>query len=107
LIDGVYSYPSVHWILQHELFTRHAHFSVRFLPKGNLQWAMVRPPDGVVVQKKADGTAEFEVRDLPPLEEEELAPPESMINSRAHFFYIVGYAAPSSFWRNEARRRRF
>jgi hypothetical protein len=105
LIDGVYSYPSVHWILQHELFTRHAHFSVRFLPKGNLQWAMVRPPDGVVVQKKADGTAEFEVRDLPPLEEEELAPPESMINSRAHFFYIVGYAAPSWFWRDEARRQ--
>jgi hypothetical protein len=87
------------------LFTRHARFSVRYLPKGNLQWSLVRAPAGATVQKKPDGTAELEVKDVPALEQEEFIPPENLLNSRVHFFYVLGYASPSWFWRDEARRQ--
>jgi hypothetical protein len=105
LIDGSYSFPTAHWTLQHDLFTRHARFSVRYLPKGNLQWALVRAPASAVVQRRPDGTAELEVNDVPPLEKEEFVPPDNMLNSRVHFFYVVGYSPPAWFWRDEARRQ--
>ena len=105
LIDGTYSYPTAHWTLQHELFTRHARFRIRYLPKANLQWALVRAPQGASVQRKGDGTAELEVHDVPPLEKEEFAPPEDMINSRVHFFYMVGLASPEAYWRDESTRQ--
>ena len=96
LIDSTYSIPTMQWTLQHELFTRHARFTIRYLPKGNLEWALIRPPAGSKVELKPDGTAQLEIRDLPPLEKEELAPPENYINSRVHFFYVLGN--PYGFW---------
>jgi Domain of Unknown Function with PDB structure (DUF3857) len=105
LIDGTYSFPTARWMLQHELFTRHARFRLRYLPKANLQWTLVRPPQNAAVQRKGDGTAELEVHDVPPLEKEEFLPPEDLINSRVHFFYMLGFAAPSQFWRDEAKRQ--
>ena len=57
------------------------------------------------MQRKGDGTAELEVHDVPPLEKEEFAPPEDMINSRVHFFYMVGLASPEAFWRDESTRQ--
>ena len=103
-IDGLYSVPTVHWTLQHELFTRHARFSLRYLPKGTLDWALIRPPNGAAVQRKGDGTVELEVHDVPPIEEEEFAPPADMINSRVHFFYLVGFGPNANYWRDLARR---
>jgi hypothetical protein len=105
LIDGTYSFPTARWTLQHELFTRHARFRLRYLPKANLQWTLVRPPQNAAVQRKDDGTAELEVHDVPPLEREEFVPPEDLINSRVHFFYMLGFAVPSQFWRDEAKRQ--
>ncbi|HEY7097093.1 MAG TPA: DUF3857 domain-containing protein [Terriglobales bacterium] len=96
LIDSTYSIPTMQWTLQHELFTRHARFTIRYLPKGNLQWALIRPPAGSHVELKPDGTAQLEIRDLPPMEKEELAPPENYINSRVHFFYVLGNSY--GFW---------
>jgi len=104
LIDGTYAFPSAHWTLQHELFTRHARFRVRYLPKANLQWTLVRTPQNASGQRRGDGTAEREVHDVPPLEQEEFSPPEDMINSRVHFFYFLGLAIPESFWRSESTR---
>ena len=105
LIVDSYSFPTAHWTLQHELFTRHARFSVRYLPKANLQWALIRAPAGAVVQKNLDGTAELEVHDIPPLEKEEFVPPENLINSRVHFFYVIGVGTPAWFWLGEAQRQ--
>ena len=105
LIDGTYSFPTVRWTLQHELFTRHARFRLRYLPNANLQWTLVQPPPNAGVVRKGDGTAELEVHNIPPLENEEFVPPEDMFNSRVHFFYMVGLATAESFWRDEARRQ--
>ena len=100
-ILGTYSYPTVHWTIQHELFTRHARFSIRPLPKANLRWILVRLP-GMTVTKQPDGSCELEVRNVPPLEHEELRPPEPLINSRVHFFYVVGLE--STFWSSVGSR---
>jgi hypothetical protein len=105
LIDGTYSFPTAHWNLQHELFTRHARFRLRYLPKANLQWTLVRTPPNASVLRKGDGTAELEVKDIPPLEQEEFVPPEDLINSSVHFFYMLGFASPNQFWRDEAKRQ--
>lgn len=106
---GAFSVPTVHWQIQHELFTRHARFSVRPLAKAKLMWTVVRGPTGASVQREADGTAYLEVRDVPPLEKEEFAPPEDLIDSRIHFFYGVGlFEGPgdaSFFWSSVGRRQ--
>ncbi len=100
-ISEIFTIPTMHWTLQHQLYTRHARFSVRPIAKANLQWMMIRGPAGAIVQKENDGTAFLEVHDLPPLEKEEMMPPADFINSRIHFFYLLGavtYSAASSSW---------
>jgi len=101
LIDGIYTIPTIHWQIQHELYTRHARFVLHPLPKTALQWALIRMPKGADVQRQVDGTAVLEVRDVPPLDKEEYMPPDDYINSRVHFYYILGaYAGvdPQYYW---------
>ncbi len=105
----IYTIPTMRWTLQHELYTRHARFSVRPIAKGNLQWTIIRGPAGAAVQKEKDGTASLEVRDIAPLEKEEMMPPADFYNSRVHFFYLLGagsysLASSSFFWSGVGRR---
>jgi hypothetical protein len=67
LITDAYSIPTVHWKIQHELFTRHARFSIRPIPKANLRWTLVRAPSGTEVKRQEDGSYVLEVRNIPPL----------------------------------------
>jgi hypothetical protein len=68
---GIFTIPTMHWSIQHELYTRHARFSVRPIAKTNLQWSIIRGPAGAIVQRQDDGTVFLEVRNVAPLEKEE------------------------------------
>src|SRR6266581_1548370 len=46
-----------------------------------------------------DGTKRMEVHNVAAIEQEDYMPPESMLNSRVHFYYMVGYVDAN--WWNE------
>lgn len=108
-IDGVYSIPTMQWEIQHELYTRHARFALHPLPKGNLQWTLIRAPSGAGIVRQPDGTAVLEVKDVAPLDDEELMPPAAFINSRVHFYYLLSYMGTEAgseryYWTDLGRR---
>ncbi len=86
--EGGWSYPSVKWILQDDVYTRHGTFRLRPIAGGDLHWRIIRVRDNPRVEP--DGTVSLEIRDIPPLAKEEHLPPQSMLNSRIHFYYVVG-----------------
>src|SRR5205823_3377020 len=87
--------PSATWTIQHELYTRHALFVLHPVEGGRLQFAKVRLPN-ISPLSQSDGTVRMEVNNVAALEEERFMPPEAMLNSRVHFFYVVGHF--SNFW---------
>jgi hypothetical protein len=89
--------PTATWTIQHELFTRHAVFVLRPVKGGRLDFAKVRLPDNSP-STQTDGTMRMEVNNVAAIEEEEHMPPESMLNSRVHFYYKVGYVG--DYWRD-------
>ncbi len=101
LITGSYSYPTMHWTIQHELYTRHARFSIRPVPSARLRWIVVHLADNDVTAQP-NGTYQLEVRDIPALEKEEFMPVKDMISSRVHFFYVLGW--DGIYWQSEGGR---
>lgn len=108
LFEYGWTYPTTTWTVQQELFTRHAVFSIRPVKGGQLTFAKVRLPDNFP-SSQPDGTMRMEVKDVPAIEHEEYMPPESMLNSRVHFYYVVGplgnYWGTISKVRTEAAQR--
>jgi len=102
LVEGGWAFPTATWTVQQGLFTRHASFSLRPVKGGNLRWAKVRLPD-IDPRMSPDGTIRMEVFNVPPIEPEEFMPAETMINSRVHFFYVVGNYF--SFWQDYGKYR--
>jgi hypothetical protein len=92
--DG-WTIPTATWTIQQELFTRHAVFVLRPVKGGRLEYAKIRLPD-ISPSSQADGTVRMEVNNVPAIESERLMPPEATLNSRVHFYYMVGYF--SNFW---------
>ncbi len=97
IFDYGWTYPTTTWTVQEELFTRHAVFSIRPVKGGQLTFAKVRLPDNFP-SSQPDGTMRMEVKDVPAIEHEEYMPPESILNSRVHFYYVVGPLG--NYWRS-------
>jgi hypothetical protein len=99
VIDTVLSFPTEHWTVQHELFTRHVRFSLRPLPGAQLGrvWVGLAKDRGPRVQP--DGTVSLELENVPAFQEEEYMPPESAIKACVDLFYIVGSLMDAeNFW---------
>ncbi len=88
------SQRATQWIIQEELYVRRARFSFRPRPVGRLMWTWFGLPAGARPQDR-DGTIRMELENIPPFEEEEYAPPESVLKSRVDFFYV--YSIPKDF----------
>jgi len=92
-----FTIPTTVWTIQQDLFTRHAVFVIRPVKNGTLSYARVRLPD-IEPTKQPDGTMRMEVNNVAALEEEDRMPPRSMLTSRVHFYYRVGWIF--SYWAN-------
>ncbi len=98
LFREAWTIPTATWTIQQALFTRHAVFVLRPVKEGRLGSAYVRLPGGGP-SWQPDGTKRMEVHNVAAIEQEDYMPPESMLNSRVHFYYMVGYVDAN--WWNE------
>lgn len=94
--------PTTTWVVQQDLFTRHAVFVIRPVKGGNLAFAKVRLPDNLP-SMQPDGTMRMEVNNVAPIEEEEHMPPKSLLNSRVHLYYTVGFVG--DYWGTISKAR--
>lgn len=97
--DG-WTVPTTTWTIQQELFTRHAVFVIRPVKGGRLDFAKVRLPDNYP-SWQPDKTMRMEVTNVPAIEQEDYMPPDPMLNSRVHFYYVVGPIG--NYWRTISR----
>ena len=98
LFREAWTIPTATWTIQQALFTRHAVFVLHPVKEGRLGSAYVRLPGGGP-SWQPDGTKRMEVHNVAAIEQEDYMPPESMLNSRVHFYYMVGYVGAN--WWNE------
>ena len=94
-----WSVPTTTWIIQQELFTRHAVFVLRPANIGLIEFATIRM-SGNGPSSQPDGTMRLEMSNVAAIEEEHYMPPKSMMNSRVHFCYAGGYG---DYWWNFGR----
>jgi hypothetical protein len=90
IFDGGWTIPSTTWTIQNQLFTRHAIFQLRPVPGGNLNSRTVRLTQGDLL--RVGNVLKLEVSNVAPLPEEEAMPPEQMVNSRVHLYYVIGWS---------------
>jgi hypothetical protein len=94
--------PSTTWTLQQGLFTRHAIFISRPVKNGRLAWTKVRIKEEGP-STRPDGAVRMEVADVHALEEEDYMLPESVLTSRVHLYYEVGFVG--NYWREWGKTR--
>lgn len=104
--------PPTVWYLQGNLFTRRAHFSIRwnpapvFLVPVSLREIGFRLPTDAKIEQAGKDTYQLDVANVPAFEKEEYAPPEEELRSRVQFFYSYGtVASADEYWKDLGKRR--
>ena len=92
------------WVISHELFTRHAHFSLRYLPKARILWGSRGIPDGKRPVVNPDGTVQLDVENVPAVIKEAYAPPDDTVEGRVDFYYVIGNYDAGIYWKDQAKR---
>lgn len=106
VFTGSFSFLTEHWTVQGDLFARRARFALRPVPKGRLVFNWRRLPPERKPVRKADGTVELEVENVPALEEEDFMPPENTLRASVDLFYVAGFVTDiASFWRSQGRQK--
>ena len=95
-----------HWILNDELFTKHAKFSLKPYNSSygmfNLRWTWHLLPPGTEPPKEGPGgLIRMEVNNVPAFQTEDYMPPPEELKSRVDFTYSEDMEKdPTKFWKN-------
>jgi Domain of Unknown Function with PDB structure (DUF3857) len=105
-----YLYDS-HWILNGDLFTKRAQFSLRpyqasYIPM-SLRQTSKDVPSGAEPKEGPDHVIRMEVTNIPAFQAEDSMPPENELKSRVDFIYEQYFVEPDpdKFWKNIGRWR--
>ena len=95
-----------HWVLNEDLFTRHAQFSVKLNEGFTSRWHGHRLPPGVSLPKASpDHHVRLAVTDVPAFEEEEYSPPQNEVRSVVDFIYTSNSESDKTkYWKAEDKR---
>ena len=95
-----------HWVLNHELFTKNAKFSLKpytsVYSLMNVRWSWHNLPDGTERPVEAPNhIINLEVRDVPAFHTEDYMPPENELKSRVDFIYSdeIYEKDPDKYWK--------
>ena len=101
-----------HWILNHELYTMHAKFSLNPYNGDNppmyLRWIWHELPAGAAEPKQGpDHVISLEVADVPAFQTEDYMPPENELKSRVDFIYSEDQFEnePDKYWKKLGKKR--
>lgn len=101
-----------HWILNHELYTMHAKFTLRPYNGDNppmyLRWIWHELPAGAAEPKQGpDHVISLEVADVPAFQTEDYMPPENELKSRVDFIYSEDQFEnePDKYWKKLGKKR--
>jgi hypothetical protein len=103
-----YLYDS-HWILNSELFTKKAQFSLIPLQRSYVPMSLRRTlkeiPVDAVPTEGPDHVIRMEVNNIPAFEAEDFMPPENELKSRVDFVYYGGLSEsdPDRFWKSTGK----
>lgn len=103
IISGSDVMMTTSWVLSHELYTRHARFCLKPLPKAHLLWVSNLTIDKRPRQQP-DGLVKLEVENIPAFVEEEHMPPADVVKERSDFYYWIGSFNSESFWTQRGTR---
>lgn len=98
------------WILQRELSTRKAKFSLRPYKGQELAWTWHALPGGKAPEKREDGTVHLQLENIRGFPEEEYMPPPDSLKARVMFFYLGEMFDrgeirwPSDFWKERGKK---
>ena len=96
------------WILNADLYTEHAKFSLEGAPMPSLRWSWSRGlPEGSVGPKNDGNRIRLETHDIPAFVEEEDMPPANEMRMRVDFIYDLDPSPASKqedFWKNRGHR---
>jgi Domain of Unknown Function with PDB structure (DUF3857) len=101
-----------HWILSHELFTKHAKFSLKpytsdYIPIG-VRWTWNKLPAGATPPAEAPNhVVNLEASDIPAFQTEDYMPPENELKSRVDFIYSEDAfeREPDKYWKKVGKKR--
>jgi hypothetical protein len=96
-----------HWILNDELFTKHAKFSLKAYPRFMLRWSLPAGlPPGTVAPKDEHGVIRMEAQNIPAFQIEDYMPPENELKMRVDFTYSENdlEREPEKFWKKENKK---
>jgi regulator of replication initiation timing len=112
LDSNEYTLFDSHWILNDELFTKKAQFSLKpFLGTGyvtySLRWTWQGLPSGAAPKEGPDHIIRMEADNIPAFQTEDYMPPENELKARVDFIYEEGFPEKdqTSFWRNFGKKR--
>jgi hypothetical protein len=94
------------WLVQHELFTRKAHFEVKpRLGSGyNFKGHSFLPTAYGEPRLEKDGTIQLDVQNIPGVAQEQYMPPEDEVKARVLFYYSTqAKETPDQFWKREGK----
>jgi hypothetical protein len=97
------------WILQRELSTRKAHFSLRPFGGRPIAWSWYGLPANVAPEQRKDNTIQLEVQNVPAFPEEDYMPPGDTLKARVMFYYVSSFGdgkpikTPDDFWKEKGK----
>lgn len=95
----VYKLFSTRWVMQDDLFTRHAKFSLRPYSGQPLRWMNYHLPPESVAKEGKGGIIGLEMDNIPAFQEEDYMPPPEELKMRVDFYYSrVNETNPEKFW---------
>ena len=83
-------YWNLQWVVQHDLYTRDARFSIKpdesaYSPE--LLYRLYNLPAAIKPKKEGNGIYTLDVQDVQGIEQEEMMPPVGVLESKIEFFY--------------------
>jgi Domain of Unknown Function with PDB structure (DUF3857) len=97
-----------HWILNHELFTRNAKFSLKPYEQMAVRWTWANlPADAGKPVKGPNNVVSLEVNNVPAFQTEDYMPPENEIKARVDFIYSdEGFENDATkYWKKLGKKR--
>ena len=94
------------WLVQSQLFTRKAHFSVKPYLKSryNFKGTSYLPPAYGTPRRENDGSIQLDVQNVPGIADEKYMPPLDEVRGRLYFYYTTeGEETADQFWKREGK----